>query len=409
MKMAGMSDDIEEIKLKIRIRNLNEFEMIETETFYVGGNSWVLRLERVADCNRLDIRLCSENKIQRNDWSIVASYTIKLVPMKSNVIPIIFRSSKFVFHHDNIDRGSYIPWSTLVDPQQGYVYNGEMCKIEVTVKSSPLQYDDSIDFIEFIPIDKCCDASTKGTFRLKVNRVHDFVDVCSPEIKMKNSSWRLILCKMDNLPLRVTENNTADGDFLQILVSNPLMGNITMPTDITMPRDIKAKLTCKLVSTTNANTGGVIKKMVEKFESGTIEHKLDLISWSDLLDPLKEFIDNDSFTLEVCLEVFEGGERCSQTATVGDQNNAGTFICPICFDPLTDGSTSVTIVCWHLFCSDCIARSIQNKPNCPKCNAACAPNQIKRVFPSTDYPSISILAGLLCWYFSKDILNKLTF
>lgn len=189
MKMAGMSDDIDEIKQKITIRNLNEFEMIETETFYVGGNSWMLRLEKVTDCNRLDIRLCSENKIKSNNWSIVASYTIKLVPMKSNVKPIIFRSSKFVFHYDNIDRGSYIPWSTLVDPQQGYIYN-DMCKIEVTIKSSPLQYDDSNDFIEFIPIDKCCDASTKGTFRLKVNRVHDFVNVCSPEIKMKNSSWR---------------------------------------------------------------------------------------------------------------------------------------------------------------------------------------------------------------------------
>lgn len=186
---------------------------------------------------------------------------------------------------------------------------------------------------------------------------------------------------MDNLPIGVTENDTAAVDFLQIVLSNPLMGSMTMPTDITMPRDIKAKLTCKIVLTTNANTGGVIKKMVEKFKLGTIEHKLDLISWSDLLDPRKEFIDNDSFTLEVCLEVFEGGE---QTATVGDQNNAGRFICPICFDPLPDGSTSVTMVCWHLFCSDCIARSIQNKPNCPKCNAACVPNQIKRVYPSTD-------------------------
>lgn len=376
--MAVKFKGIEEIKQNITIRNFNEFNKIETKTFNVGGNPWSLKLKKL-ELNEdfLDVRLFSKEQNRPINWAIIVSIATKVVSIKSNVNSLMFESQTYVFDRKTTDWGIgyVIPWKRLIDTEQGYVYN-DTCKIVVKVKSSPMLDEDDNQLIELTPIDKCCDASTKGTFRLKVNDVHDFVNICSREIKMKNSVWRFIVCKTDNLEFSgAMRNNVVVEDVLQFKLFNPAMKYHDK-------QSVMTKLTCKIIPS-EPNADAVMKKMGRKeFVWGIIEQTLNIISWTELFDSRKKLIENDSFTLEICLEVLEAGKQAVDGAE-NDRNDDSKVVCPICFDNLAGKSISIPS-CRHLFCTDCIELAIQNNPICPKCNGAITPNQLQRVYSSVE-------------------------
>merc|ERR1712059_57444 len=58
--------------------------------------------------------------------------------------------------------------------------------------------------------------------------------------------------------------------------------------------------------------------------------------------------------------------------------------CPICFDSLRDlsakGSSLVSTVCGHLFCSQCLTTCLVTRPVCPTCRARCSNRDFHPVF-----------------------------
>lgn len=313
---AGNCEEIHEISYTIKFENVKDFRKFCTKTFYVCGNSWslVLRKEELTSEeqetkeNVLAVYLISKQEIRPENWAIVANFTLKICSIKSNSKAHKFVSNTFVFDsgHPSWGEGVVILWKTLLDPEHGHVYN-DTCKIVVKVRSSPLQYGPIDDLIELKPIYKCGDTSQKiGSFHLKVMRVHDFVDICSPEFILENMPWRFLVCK--------TVNNHAIGealaeDMIQLKLYNPLMG-----------REATAK--CIMV-TLSCKIDGTIKKMEnKKFEYGTLEQSLNIISWNELFDPQKKFIENDSFVLEVRVEIFNADQPVTFNGTENECKTA---------------------------------------------------------------------------------------
>lgn len=128
----------------------------------------------------------------------------------------------------------------------------------------------------------------------------------------------------------------------------------------------------------------VFAKMENKeFKYRCFEHALDIISWKELMNPLNKFGENDSFMLEIRMEILETGEKWANEAKHND-NDAGKFICPICLDTLVGKSVSGPIRCMHIFCTACIHRCLRNQPRCPKCNKFASINQLRRVYLSME-------------------------
>lgn len=138
--MAGKSKDIDEIRHKIRLKNLKEFKEFETETFFVGGNPWSLVFRKKGTDeteDHLAVCLNLKDDIRPEIWTIVAHFGIKIVSFKSTVKPHTFQSSTFFFDFKAIDWEEIcnISWKELVEPERGCVYN-DMCKIEIRMKSA---------------------------------------------------------------------------------------------------------------------------------------------------------------------------------------------------------------------------------------------------------------------------------
>lgn len=372
--MAGAFLKINEIKHIIALKNCEEFEQFETDKFYVGGNVWSLKLKKEVSERGPNVKkyclsgaLILKEEVMPENWSIVANFSLKIVSIKPDVEPLQSKSFKFVFDRDMIHCSCIcFVWENIVDPERSYVYNN-MCKIEVQIKSSPMQIDNDNELMEFVPIDKCCDASKTGSFRIKVNRVFDFVNVCSPLFKLNNIHWRLVL--------RKGGKGAADDDFLQIQLFCSAMGRPATAKNIT------ARLTCEVVPS-EPNVDRILKNMGrQEFKHKKVEHTLNIISWNELFDSRKKLVKDDSFILEVNLEVLKVGERVAIGAA-GDHLDGDKFICPICLECLAGKSISIPVECGHIHCTECILLAIQKNPICPKCKVPLGTgvNRLKRVY-----------------------------
>lgn len=382
---VGISEGIDEINYKIILNNLNNFDNFRSKKFYVCGNPWTIGLRKKEICEGTQKEECfgvflyAEEEERPANWVIVANFIIKIIPAKCNSAAHEFKSGTFVFDSGAIGWGNanVISWKTLVDPNQSFIHN-DTCKIIVNVSSSPLQHAASAELIELIPIKKWCDSSTSGTLHLKVNRTHDFVNVCSPEITLGNSRWRFVVCKtqIDN-----GMQNAAQNEYiLQLKLYNSSMGRKTTA------KSIKVSLTCKMTSSEPNVDRTTIDKMENKeFRFRITEQALRIISWNELFDPMKKFIENDSFTLYVCLQV--SGAACQRAERVVDNDyyycnsNANNPICPICLDFLSSKLILVP-VCGHAMCMDCSVGVLEQKPKCPTCNIQI--DRLQRVYLSTE-------------------------
>lgn len=373
--------NIDEINYNITLKNVNGFVEFQSDPFYVCGNPWVIKLQKHLSQNPtlqsgvksdfLCVYLCPRKGEDRPDnWAIVASFTTKIISSKPNVIAPEMEPRTYVYDSERHFYGISIPWKELVNPERGYVHN-DTCKIIVTVKSSPLQTAQNDELVTLIPIKKCCDASAKFSFLLEVNCLHGFVNVCSPEFTLNNIPWRLLVCKMKN------RDGQGGEDILQIRLQRSSVDR--RPT----AKRVLVALACKVV-TPKLGVDPVFAKMENKdFKYGNFVHALDIISWKELLNPENKYSENDSFILEFRMEIREIDEQWTNEAA-NDDNDAGKFVCPICLENLMGKSISVPIKCGHIYHSDCIHRSLRNRPRCPKCNKFAAINQLRRVYLSME-------------------------
>lgn len=371
--------NIDEINYNITLKNVNGFVEFQSDPFYVCGNPWFIMLQKNLSqhatlqsgtkSDSLGVYLCTRKDEDRPDnWAIVASFTTRIISSKPNVNAHEIESQTCVFDSKCHIGGvvNIIPWKELFYPERGYVHN-DTCKIIVTVRSSPLQTAQNDELVTLIPIKKCCDASTKFSFLLEVNRLHGFVNVCSPEFTLDNIPWRLLVCK--------TKNRYVQGgsDILQVRLQR------CRPK----AKRIMATLACKVV-TSKLGADQVFAKMENiEFKYGNCEYGMDIISWKELLNPENKYSENDSFILEVRMEIPETDEQWTNEAA-NDDNDAGKFVCPICLENLLGESISVPIKCGHVYHTACIHRSLRNRPRCPKCNKFGAINQLRRVYLSME-------------------------
>ncbi|KAH8049123.1 hypothetical protein JL722_12123 [Aureococcus anophagefferens] len=67
--------------------------------------------------------------------------------------------------------------------------------------------------------------------------------------------------------------------------------------------------------------------------------------------------------------------------------------CPVCLDPLTANTATVTLICGHLFCKECITDWASKQSTCPTCRATLEIAMDVDGAPSTE-PAASLAASM---------------
>lgn len=134
-----------------------------------------------------------ENQIKK----LVATITVKLLSSDENEEKQIFGPDVFDSKHQECGIDSFILWTDLVKPENGYVINDE-CKFKIKIKTSPMQDVSTDKWMKLQTLRQCCDGSSYGSYRLIINKLNESFGICSPEIQLSGMTFRVIAVKKNN-------------------------------------------------------------------------------------------------------------------------------------------------------------------------------------------------------------------
>lgn len=333
------------IKFYVSINGINEFA---SKVVIVPGNIWSITFAKasneVTNTNEIDndflaINLNWENDDERPvNWACVASLSVKLMRSTQVQFAHRFQGEPFVFDANNKVCSSkrFIKWNDLLNVKYGYVRN-DSCKFEVEIDAGPIQMITD-EWLKFDVIEKCCDKSLTRKFRLTMNNLHESNLVCSPEIHINNSSWRVVVTKdkwLKAILLKVDKaTNALDFPIDCITSLKSFDENIDSVTMVTKTTNINARIEAYML-----------------FE-------LFSMPWTNVIDPLQKFVKNGSFHLEIEMKM-----NAKEEIPISGLD----LTCPICSQSLFIRSVSATI-CGHIFHSDCVRFHLFNvNQRCPEC------------------------------------------
>lgn len=124
---------------------------------------------------------------------------------------------------------------------------------------------------------------------------------------------------------------------------------------------------------------GLTRKTERKFyvndEDWGFGHFLE---WNSFMDPNAGYVKNDCAIFEIDLDIESPQPRWDiedKKTTIPGQ----ALECPICLQNI-NGREPTATKCGHLFCSNCIRRSINTRPKCPICNAPALLSELRSIF-----------------------------
>ncbi|XP_055304351.1 E3 ubiquitin-protein ligase rnf8-A-like [Sitodiplosis mosellana] len=305
----------------------------------------------------LGVYLYCEQDSEFSNWSYTAHGKFKLLSFNGNQNEREFVLTPDVFDKENPSFGcSFIEWRDLFNATNQYVKNDTISlKIKLEV-ANPNDEHKSDLILE--NIDKCCEKSGLGKFRLTVRNIKKLLAVRSPCIVLRNIRWFLTFFKeFDQLSISLNSSNRSEEFSYDV------------------------QMMVKLISS-KSSVKPIEQIQVKEMNKGDCFEVEQLISWDELLKSQNGFVNNNSIVIEIELKVNKPGSVASnsQKRTVsGPLNEAKQrkMECAICFKGFGTQDVSMTN-CGHLFCSKCIQDEIARSKVCPTCRTGASLGQLKR-------------------------------
>lgn len=343
----SLNENISEILLNVTVNGLKKFKEFESEVFHVNGNPWHVRFTKNKDCGeeKLGVYLHSDLDQDSNDTLIVATCDVMLLSSKVNVKPHQENIYLDAFCAENSCWGldSFIAWKELLNPNKGYIV-GDSCRFQIRVKATALLIAAENEWCKFESNVKCeCEGCSHRKFRLTIRQFQNSIGVCSPIIYFNGSSWRIVIGRKDG---KIVVTICKTGDRPCLLTS-----------------------TIKLISFDPKIQPIIDENEDQEFDSDGSYGNSELITWDQLIDPRKKFIQDDAFVIEM---EFKSGTRDKSAPkkrrTTHENDEAISLRCFKCKASLA-GRPISSLLCGDLMCTACATAALRKVSKCPICGA----------------------------------------
>lgn len=309
---------------------------------------------------------CAKKQIFSNSilkWEHIACPTFKLISFSDDAINVENHLPPHVFDGERAHGIRMLRWNDLMDGAKGYIKDNAI-NLNIQIKMIEPTEENKSELV-FEEIDQITEEfnTQHAKYRFTVINVEHLMAVRSPEIILQNIPWYVTIYKHPMKKLFIMlESMAGSRDFLCAV-------------------NFHAKLTNEV------NKLGQIRS-----EKMTRLKRLDveLASWNDLIKPENGFIkDDDSLVIEFkiyvgkpeSIEATPEKRKAVDTGTTSDTKRFKSIQleCVICLNHFDNQKISF-IPCGHMFCSECIEKSIKNRKKCPYCNKRVTKKQIKQAF-----------------------------
>lgn len=280
-------------------------------------------------------------------WSCDAKATISLCSITPNQEPYKKSLSKVKFT-DNSPSAGWMPFAKWTDFKR-YEQNGIIC-VDVHLSANPAKEHITSEIEQ-----------TATKFRFTVENMSKLSRKSSPEVTVQGTNWYVVLKKYDgslSVFLYLKRNVFNENWFW------------------------KVKCSMKLLSFCAATETPPICKQFSHVYGYKTESWgcMKFISWNDLMNPAKMYVQKDEVIFDIDLEVDFPTPLWSMDQNMAKHNDQ-IQECSVCLQSVIDRKPVVT-KCGHLFCGDCIKQSIEEYKKCPMCNANANLTDLRIVYMS---------------------------
>lgn len=338
------SKNVEAARICFSVGDIDERIQFQSSHIYVRGLPWTISLNKDSGCIVSPIK-----EFEQISWVIVARVTVKILSPQTDeelykvcIGPRMFSSDELA-----LAKASLFPWEELIKPEMRYIHD-KKCVFEVFIEAGPLQRaigDD--DWLKMKAIQDCCQFCSHARFQLDVVKSHGFFGVCSPEFNVQNFKFRAAVVK--------------NGDKVKV--------QLYKMRDITFKHRGQVSAQCSL-SSFDPRIKAVVTDISFKYQSEFWYLNLFEIEWSKLTNPMERFVLNNSFMIDLIMNIESGDKaaKANKTPFLNEQPSI-RLECPVCMEDMVGKQISSTR-CGHIFCSVCLRQALRTKPICPVCKSS---------------------------------------
>lgn len=344
-KMTSKEINILETRFSFTVSENDFKNEIRTREVVVADVPWKLKLckqsTRGGDIIKIGLMCLTPERLSKPDWSCEATATVSLRSFDFNQCNVMEkRIPQTVYHQDC--NSSLIEFIKLADLKPFEI--NKRFYFAAQISANPIKYHKPLEIKQ-----------TAIKFQIDVENVS--------ELQLKNS----LVVTVRQMDWYVSVE--SDKKSLSIFLCNKRKFE-----DIEW--SWKADVTFKLLSF-NKNIEPITKSMTHTYYHDAPGRGFaDFVSWDELMDSEKKYVNNDRATFEIDLNV-------SPPRPVWEVPKAlqkSILDCSICCQNIVERTPTAT-KCGHLFCKACIKRSIEENKRCPMCNTSTSLSDTIPIYP----------------------------
>lgn len=348
MATANVITLIPQINFPFKIVNISKLKEALSSEVMVNDIPWKIEVKKSKLWLSVYLHCAKENS---TNWSHLASATFKLVPLSGNKGGIEHNTNPYVFddRDDGFGVSTFITWDQLLKPANHYVKD-DILTLDITIVVVDPNYKNPSKVI-LETIEESCVESCFSKYKMTVDNISKLMAAESPKFRVRSSSWRFVVSK-------------GDSGFCIILHNKSTSLNFSCDVRMSVKHISSKKYLNRTIS------------MAKLFKKGATL-QIHSITFEDLMKPENGYVNNNSIVVEI--EIRTG--VCVQGAISSNQNVSKRLKmeCSVCLEVFGTQEVSIT-KCGHLFCTDCITKSINAHKKCPFCNVAADLDELRRVY-----------------------------
>lgn len=245
-------------------------------------------------------------------------------------------------------------WDELLDKDKSYVKD-DTINLDITIEAANPK-DPNKSLLVYERIYSHDIPAIRNIFKISISNVNNLVAVKLP-LLISLQPWDLTIYKADYqgseyLKARLYKKNMEANGHIMIEL-------ITQTHEKLLPNKFLKKC----------------------FRASQTYNEIQIVSWTDLIDTDKGFVNKNSvvFNVEVISDDMVQLAEKMRSLLPEIKSKTIQLECAICFENMETKNVS-SVPCGHMFCLECIEKSLKRLESCPSCRTPTNASSLRRIY-----------------------------
>lgn len=353
---------IPRVNFCFNVPNVSQLESVWSPEFKVQEIPWKIHLKKEILDKEATIAIylyCTKENQLSSTWSHTACATFKFLSFNRNVNAFVYHLPPFIFDSvgiNNFGCSKIMNWDELLNKDNSYVKDDTM-NLDITIEAAnPKDPNKSI-----LAYERICNTNSisfiRNIFKIIISNVNNLMAVKSL-LPVSLQRWDLTFYKADHhgseyLKARLYKESMETNDHI-ILIEL-----VTQKSEKILSNEFQKKC----------------------FQTSRTYNEIQIVSWTDLFDTDKGFVSKNSvvFNVEVISNDLVQLAENIRSLLPEIKFKTMQLKCAICFENMETNNVS-SVPCGHIFCLECIEKSLKRLESCPSCRTPTDAKSLRRIY-----------------------------